>query len=199
MNFWVLTLRYPYSFWAIWEVMANMFINTLLERTALSIPLFSVRALMSWYYGGQSLIRVCFLAVYSFLPSPAHCCLSGWVLGAFNANILSPVWLLIKNIEWVSECVAPFCPTLYDPVDCSPPDSSVHGILQARILEWVAVPFCRGSSLPRDRTQVSHLAGRFFTIWANVCKLVNGWITYLQRRLRHPWKQPLLCSHLIWK
>ena len=44
--------------------------------------------------------------------------------------------------------------------------STVHGILQARILEWVAFPFCRGSSQPRDRTQVSHIAGGFFTSWA---------------------------------
>ena len=50
-----------------------------------------------------------------------------------------------------------------DPMDCSPPGSSVHGILQARILEWVAIPFSRGSSKPRDRTQVSCIAGRFFT------------------------------------
>ena len=50
-------------------------------------------------------------------------------------------------------------------MDCSPPGSSVHGILQARILEWVAIPFSRGSSWPRDQTRVSHLAGRFFTIW----------------------------------
>ena len=42
------------------------------------------------------------------------------------------------------------CLTLYNPVDYSLPDSSVHGILQARILEWVAIPFCRGSSPPRD-------------------------------------------------
>ena len=42
----------------------------------------------------------------------------------------------------------------------------VHGILQARILEWVAVPFSRGSSQPRDQTQVSHIAGGFFTTWA---------------------------------
>ena len=49
------------------------------------------------------------------------------------------------------------------PVDCSPSSSSVHGILQARILEWVAVSFSRGSSWPRDRTQVSRIAGRFFT------------------------------------
>ena len=54
--------------------------------------------------------------------------------------------------------------TLCDPVDCSPPVSSVHGILQARILEWVAIPFSRGSSQPRDRTQVSRIAGGFFTV-----------------------------------
>ena len=53
-----------------------------------------------------------------------------------------------------------------DPTDYSPPDFSVHGILQARILEWVAFPFSRGSSQPRDGTQVSHIAGRFFTSWA---------------------------------
>ena len=58
------------------------------------------------------------------------------------------------------------CLTLCDPMDCGPPGSSVHGILQARILEWVAFPFSRGSSQPRDRTQVSCFAGRFFTIWA---------------------------------
>ena len=46
------------------------------------------------------------------------------------------------------------CPTLCDPMDCSPPGSSVHGILQARILEWVAMPSCRGSSQPRDRTHI---------------------------------------------
>ena len=50
------------------------------------------------------------------------------------------------------------------PVDCSPPSSSIHGILQARILEWVAISFSRGSSQPRDRTQVSHIAGRRFNL-----------------------------------
>ena len=47
-----------------------------------------------------------------------------------------------------------------------PMDYTVHGILQARILEWVAVPFSNGLSQPRDRTQVSHIAVRFFTSWA---------------------------------
>ena len=51
--------------------------------------------------------------------------------------------------------VIQLCPTLCDPMDCSPPGSSVHGILQARILEWVAIPFSRGSSWPRNQTWVS--------------------------------------------
>ena len=54
------------------------------------------------------------------------------------------------------------CLTLCDPMDCSPPGSSVHGILQARILEWVAIPFSRESSQSRDWIQVSCIAGRFF-------------------------------------
>ena len=62
--------------------------------------------------------------------------------------------------------VTQLCLTLCNPMDCSLSDSSVHGIFQARILEWVATPFSRGSSQPRDQTQVSHIAGRSFTAWA---------------------------------
>ena len=58
------------------------------------------------------------------------------------------------------------CPTLCDPMDCSLPDFSVHGIFQARILEWVAVSFFRGSSWPRDWTWVSCIVGKRFTVWA---------------------------------
>ena len=68
-----------------------------------------------------------------------------------------------KSLEKV--LVAQSCPTLCDLMDYSPPGSSVHGILQARILEWVAMPFSRGSSL-KDRTWVSRNEGRFFTVWA---------------------------------
>ena len=56
--------------------------------------------------------------------------------------------------------------TLHDPIDCSPPGTSVHGILQARILEWVAISVSNRSSPPRDRTQVFCITGRFFTSWA---------------------------------
>ena len=67
--------------------------------------------------------------------------------------------------ESVSE-VAQSCPTLCDPMDYSLPGSSVSGIFQARILEWVAIPFSRRSARPRDWTRVSRTVGRRFTIWA---------------------------------
>ena len=71
---------------------------------------------------------------------------------------------LLKEVKW-SE-VNQSCPTLCDPMDCSLPGSSVHGILQARILERVAISFSRSSSRSRDRTWVSHIAGRSFNLWA---------------------------------
>ena len=55
----------------------------------------------------------------------------------------------------VKVLVAQLCPILYESMDCSPPSSSVHGILQTKMLEWVAIPFSRGYSLPRDQTWVS--------------------------------------------
>ena len=70
------------------------------------------------------------------------------------------------DIAYMWVIVAQLCPSLCDPMDCSLPASFVHGILQARILEWAAISFPRGSSWPRDWTQVSYIASRFFTIWA---------------------------------
>ena len=70
------------------------------------------------------------------------------------------------STEWeMKVLVTQLCPTLCDPMNCSPPGSSVHGILQARILEWVAISFTRGSSWPKDWTQVFCIVGRFFIIW----------------------------------
>ena len=68
------------------------------------------------------------------------------------------------SLKW-SE-IAQSCPTLCDPTDCSLLCSSVHGIFQARVLEWVAISFSRGSSWPRDQTQVFRTVGRRFTLWA---------------------------------
>ena len=77
-------------------------------------------------------------------------------------NILKAIRDKVKS----ESKVAQLCPTLCSPMDCSLPCSSVHGIFQARVLEWLAIYFPRGSSQPRDRTQVSCIVGRRFTIWA---------------------------------
>ena len=83
------------------------------------------------------------------------------------------IWLQFRSLR------AQSCPTLCDPTDCGPPGSSVNGIFWARILEWVAMPFSGGSSLPGDWTQVSCTAGRFFTtepLWK--LDLLTRWPVY---------------------
>ena len=85
-------------------------------------------------------------------------------LVALNPRTTLTLFMLSQKKMKVS--VIQSSPTLCDPMDCSPPGSSVHGILQARILEWVAISFSRGSSCSRDQTRVFHIAGRFFIIWA---------------------------------
>ena len=70
-------------------------------------------------------------------------------------------WTIVSESE-----VAQSRPTLYDPMDCSLPGSSIHGIFQARVLECIAISYSRGSSWPRDWTQVSCIVGGFFTMWA---------------------------------
>ena len=94
--------------------------------------------------------------VIFFLPEIIH----RWVWsGCF-------LWVMCVCVcVCVCVLVTQLCPTLCDPTDSSPPDSSLHGTLQARILEWVAIPFSRGSSQSRDWTQVSCIADRFFTVW----------------------------------
>ena len=84
---------------------------------------------------------------------------------------LLPFWELLcrgycQSDMKVKVLVTQSYPTFCDPMDCSLPGSSVHGILQARILEWGAISYSRESFRPRDQTEVSHIASRFFTIWA---------------------------------
>ena len=85
-----------------------------------------------------------------------------YLLSIYLLNLIATPSALGKTWSDVTQSY----PTLCDPVDCSPPGSSIHGILQARILEWVAISFSRGSSQPRDQTRVSHIAGRRFNLWA---------------------------------
>ena len=75
-------------------------------------------------------------------------------------------WNFPQWSKVVEVLVTQSSPTLCDPMDYSLPGSFIHGILQTRILEWVAFLFSRESSIPRDQTRVSCIAGRFFTIWA---------------------------------
>ena len=84
--------------------------------------------------------------------------------------------------------------TLCHPMDYSLPGSSAHGILQARILEQVAIFFSRGSSQPRDKTQVSCTAGRFFTVWATREEMPSSYIFFLlewglETRLLDAWSR----------
>ena len=89
-----------------------------------------------------------------------------------RVNVIRFLWNTFRDLKvspyaptkvLILQCkvkVTQLCPTLYNPMDYT-----VHEILQTRILEWVAFPFSRGSSQPRDWTQISHTAGRFFTSW----------------------------------
>ena len=112
--------------------------------------------------------------------STAQACVYSWILifpNVFLGNLhnlkrslavssLEHSHQKIQDFSLLCFCCCLFaktCPTLCNPMDCSPSVSSVHGISQARILEWVAISFSRGSSQPRGQTHVSCLAGRFFT------------------------------------
>ena len=111
--------------------------------------------------------------------------------------------------EMESVCVSRLVTSdLCNPMDYSPPGSSVQGILQARILEWIAISFSRGTSQPRDWTLVSCIAGRFFTVWVtgkSMCftmflhLLKNQYnhtvLRSVKRSLRNEWP---IQSHIQW-
>ena len=86
--------------------------------------------------------------------------------------------------------VAQSCLTLWDPMDCTPPGYSVHGIPQTRILAWVAIPFSIRSSWPRDQTWFSHIASRFFMVWA-IRELLFLMAEYYSTAQRCYWVQAL--------
>ena len=94
------------------------------------------------------------------------------LLGGMECKTVQP----LKKTVW-AVLGAQSCLTLCEPTDCSPPGFSVHEILQARILEWIAIPSSQGTSQPSDWTLVSCLAGRFFTVWATEKSPVVSWKT----------------------
>ena len=117
--------------------------------------------------------RLSFLSISSCIPH------HGW----YYLNPLSTK--PFQNHSKKESEVAQLCPTLCNPMDGSLPGSSVHGVLKASKLEWVAITFSRGSSRPRGQTQVSHIAGGCFPVWAtrealqnHIGSLLSG-LTYL--------------------
>ena len=99
-----------------------------------------------------------------------------WVAVSFSRGSSQPRdWTQVSCIvggffaSWAtseSESEIAQSPTLCNPIDCSLPGSSVHGIFQAIVLKWITISFSRGSSQPRARTQVSCIVDRRFTVWA---------------------------------
>ena len=103
---------------------------------------------------------------YQFRSMPSYLLTSLFLSRYTSVLLIDPVTLVILNLlclkflDLLLNCVlcyAQLYPTLSNPMDYNPPDSSVHGIIQARILEWVAISFCRGSCQPRHRTCISGL------------------------------------------
>ena len=86
--------------------------------------------------------------------------------GDYSHEIKRHLLLGIKTMINLVTLITQSCPILWDTMDYSPLGSSVHGLLQAKILEWVAISFSRGSSQVRDREWFSCTAGRLFTHWA---------------------------------
>ena len=86
-------------------------------------------------------------------------------------------------------------PTLYNPMDSSLPGSSTHGIFQARVLEWAAISFSRGSSQPRDRIQVSHIADRPFITWATRESYYDGFSSVQSLSCIRLFATPWIAAH----
>ena len=109
-----------------------------------------------------------------------------WIAYSLLKKLNSSSREFFEEANWISDLTcAQLCPTLCNPMDCSLPGFSVHGILQARILEWVAIPFSRGSSLLRDWTWVSWFAGRFFTVWTPRGAYLYVWKYWSRNKKRH--------------
>ena len=112
----------------------------------------------------------CLCLFDKLISFPSYICIPrNGITGSYSSSIF-----IFWGTHMYMYLVTQSRPTHCGPMDYSPPGSSVHGILQARILEWTAISFSRGSSQPSDWTRVSCIAGRFFTIWVTRGALPNS-------------------------
>ena len=159
-NFFILWSLNPDQYLVIHYLICKMTCGTLFGFQSLISPFTAVGSHM-W------LIKIRVSTQYSV------CFVSSLKKYKYNTDTC-PVFIIMLWSERRKDSeVAQSCPPLCDPMDCSLPGFSVHGILQARILEWVTVSFSRGSSRPRDRTQVSRIGGGRFNLWATREALFN--------------------------
>ena len=121
----------------------------------------------------------------------------------FTRNISRPIYFPISSlsfyylIKWSEVKVTQSRPTLCNPMDCGLPGFSVHGILQARILEWIAIPFSMGSSQLRDQTQLSRTAGVFLTIWATRESRITSYKSVISIEINQVHYTKLSCLNLF--
>ena len=179
----------------------------LLAGLLLSEPPYTLRPLMWDSYYIQHFDRVNtellffsleYLLIQKYSECHCECCIvpsSYPLLGELNTFVWNQHrFLHLKQVsnfsEWVK--VTQLYLTLCDTVDCSPSGSSIHGIFQARILECFDIPFSRGSSQPKGWTQVSCIAGRFFTIWATREAQERCPTVLIENKPRHQGLWPLM-------
>ena len=176
MNKWVYTMCHRNLIWCSWwnHWQRNIFKNLIylygpVEKWNAKAIVKDCRETGKKLLSTSMVSGTAYLSHISDLPSKFF-----WVQGESGYKHLffsmaSSIGLIVTRSQKPCSClcvcvwITQSCPTFCDPTNCSPPGFSVHGIVQARILESIAIPFSRGSSQPRDRTLVSC---RFFTIWA---------------------------------
>ena len=158
---------------SLWQVLTTANATKLL--LAISLPFRIPKALLSHIVSVSArtlansprsyneVCRVLLCPRTAWTPAPSPSCVLKNRLRALRTTTVPPRQPAFPDSR-VKVLVAQSCLTLCDPMHCSPPGSSVHGILQARILEWVGIPFSRGSFRPSDQTQVSCTADKCFTI-----------------------------------
>ena len=129
--------------------------------TYISVYTHICKLMLVWIYIIQLMKRIymdMYINTYTYMYSIKH-------IYVFDVEIWYFDMFYTSNSSSSAVLVAQSYLTLCDPMDCIPPGSSVYGTLQARILEWVAIPFSMGASKPRDWTWISCIEERFFTIW----------------------------------